>query len=245
MAGTRLVPALLDALRALPRQRPRPVRPAGWWFDLLLLAGFALLTTLLGNGALLEMDSAVSDWCFDNQVAVAYWASRGLNFLGNGGPLTAICLAIAIMLGVRGRSIRPVLPVVAAFLLTTFAILPLKLWTDRAAPRSTLPDAVDLFNTLPPGEYGRSYPSGHLVNTLVWYGILALLLAPWLTPVLRRWLRIAPPVIVFVTMIYLNFHWVTDAIAGLLLGIFLDRLLARVPWGDLHRSAQQARPPDR
>jgi membrane-associated phospholipid phosphatase len=209
---------------------PRPVRPAGWWFDLVLLAGFAALTGLLAAGALLGVDKTISDWCFDHQTSATHGLARTFNFLGNGGPLTVICLLIAIGLAVRGRTARPVLPVAAAFLLTGFAILPIKLWTDRAAPRSTLPDAVDLFNTLPPGEYGQSYPSGHLVNTVVWYGVLALLLARWLAPAVQRWLRFAPPAIVFVTTIYLNFHWLTDSIAGLLLGVFLDRLLARAPW---------------
>jgi membrane-associated phospholipid phosphatase len=206
------------------------VWPAGWWFDLLLLAGFAALTALLAAGALLDLDKTISDWCVDHRTSGAYWLARMFNFLGNGGPLTVICLVIAVGLAVRGRTARPVLPVVAAFLLTGFAILPIKLWTDRAAPNSTLPDAVDLFNTLPPGEFGLSYPSGHMVNTVVWYGVLALLLAPWLAPAVRRWLRFAPPAIVFVTTVYLNFHWVTDSIAGLLLGVVLDRLLARAPW---------------
>ncbi len=226
------------ALGALARQRPRPVRPAGWWFDLLLLAGFALLTVLLANGLLLGVDQTISDWCFAHRPDAGYWAARAFNYLGNGGPLTLICLAIALLLGLRGRSIRPVLPVVAAFVLTGVAIEPIKLWTHRAAPTSRLPDAVDLFNSLPPGVSSVSYPSGHMVNTVVWYGILALLLTPWLTPALSRWLRFAPPAVVLVTTIYLNFHWATDSVAGLLLGVFLDRLLTRAPWGDLHHRAK-------
>jgi membrane-associated phospholipid phosphatase len=212
----------------------RPVRPAGWWFDGLLLAGFAVLTALLAGGALLDLDSTISDWCYDHQTDVTHGLARTFNFLGNGGPLTGICLAVAAIMAIRARSVRPVLPVVAAFLLTGFAILPIKLWTDRAAPGSTVPDKVELFNHLPPGEYSLSYPSGHMVNTVVWYGVLALFLSPWLPATARRWLRIAPPAIVFVTTIYLNFHWLTDSLGGLLLGVFLDRLLSRVPWGELH-----------
>jgi membrane-associated phospholipid phosphatase len=234
---------------------PSRVQPAGWWFDGLLIVGFAVLTAMLAAGWLLDADQAVADWVFDHQTDPAYWLTRGLNFLGSGSPLTLLCLGIAIVLGIRRRSVWPIAPVVAAFLATGFAIMPLKLWTDRAAPRSTLPDAVELFNTLPPGEYSISYPSGHLVNTVVWYGVLALLLAPWLGAAgqatkdpgqsrlrrallgrtARRWLRVAPPVIVFCTTVYLNFHWVTDSVAGLLLGLLLDRLLARVPWRDLPR----------
>jgi membrane-associated phospholipid phosphatase len=72
-----------------------------------------------------------------------------------------------------------------------------------------------------------------MVNTVVWYGVLALLLAPWLSTRLRRLLRVLPPVLVFASTVYLGFHWITDSVAGLLLGIVLDRLLARVPWDDI------------
>jgi membrane-associated phospholipid phosphatase len=229
VAGARLAPA--RRLFKPAALRLQPVRPAGWWLDLVLVAGFAALTALLGAGTLLDVDKTISDWCVDHRTSGTYGLARAFNFLGNGGPLTVICLLIAIGLAVRGRTARPVLPVAAAFLLTGIAILPIKLWTNRAAPNSTLPDAVDLFNNLPPGEYGRSYPSGHMVNTVIWYGVLALLLAPWLAAGVRRWLRFAPPAIVLVTTVYLNFHWLTDSIAGLLLGVFLDRLLARAPWG--------------
>lgn len=235
VAATRHARPVARAVTALSRLRPRPVRPAGWWFDLLLLAGFALLTGLLATGGLLGVDQAVSDWCSGHRPGAADWVARKLNYLGNGGPLTLICLAIAIPLAVRGRTVRPVLPVVAAFLVTGIVIMPIKLWTDRPAPSSMLPDAAELFHdTLPPGITGESYPSGHLVNVVVWYGVLAMLLSPWLAPALRRWLRWTPPVVVFATTIYLNFHWATDAVAGLLLGVFLDRLLTRTPWGDLH-----------
>lgn len=214
------------------------VWPAGWWFDGLLVVAFAGLTAALAAGWLLDLDQAVADWVFDHQWDPAYWVSRTLNFLGNGSPLTIISAVIAIWLGVRRRSGWPFALVVAAFLATGFAILPLKLWTDRAAPRSTLPDAVELFNHLPSGEYSLSYPSGHLVNTVVWYGVIALLLAPWLGRAVRRWVRIAPPAIVFCTTVYLNYHWVTDSVAGLLLGLLLDRILSRVPWPSLPRSDQ-------
>jgi len=209
------------------------VRKIDWWFDGLLVAGFAALTIALASGYLLDLDSAISQWCFAHQPRPAHLLARTLNFLGNGGPLTGLCLIIAVVLARHRRAVWPVLTVVAAFLLAGIAIMPLKLWTDRAAPKSRLPDKVEIFNDLPPGEYDLSYPSGHLVNTIVWYAVLALLLAPWLRPVARRWLRTAPPVIVFCTTIYLNFHWLTDSVAGLLLGVVLGRILMRVPWEHL------------
>jgi len=211
--------------------RLRPVRPAGWWFDGLLLGLFALLTGTLAAGGLLGVDLAVRDWCVDHTTEATYRLARAFNYLGNGGPLTLICLVIAVGLSIRRRNVYAILPVAAAFLLTGVVIMPLKIWTERAAPGYTGPNAVDLFNSgLPTGTYDTGYPSGHLVNTIVWYGVLALLLAPWLNRTAWWWLRAAPPAIVFVTTIYVNFHWLTDSIAGLLLGLFIGRIMDRVPW---------------
>jgi membrane-associated phospholipid phosphatase len=219
----------------------RPVRPAGWWFDGLLLGGFAALTAVLAAGALLGLDEAIADWCRPRATGASYWIARVLNYFGQGTPLTLLSLGVAVVLGLRRRSVRTMLPVVAAFVLTYATIGPLKLWTDRGAPGSLRPDRVELFAD----PAGRSYPSGHLVNTIVWFGILALLLAPWLSARARWMLRAVPPAIVFATTVYLGFHWLTDSVAGLLLGLLLDRLLARVPWDDLplpHRLGEWARP---
>lgn len=212
---------------------PPALRPAGWWFDAVLLGALAGLTLALANGLLLDLDTTVERWCDLHRTPAGRLLASVVNRLGQGGALAALCALIAVVQGVRRRSVRPGLPVVAAFVLTGVTLLALKLWTDRAAPSSTLPDRVELFNTLPLGEYSRSYPSGHLVNTVVWYGVLTLLLWSWLAPVVRRVLRIAPPVLVFVTTVYLDFHWISDSAAGLLLGLLLDRSLRRVRWDGL------------
>ena len=120
----------------------------------------------------------------------------------------------------------------AAFVLTYVTIGPLKLWLQRAAPHFTGPDRAELFNPAAAGGAGLSYPSGHVANALVWYGVIALLAGALVTlsPGARRALRILPPVIVFATTTYLAFHWITDSAAGLFLGLVLTRLMARVPW---------------
>jgi membrane-associated phospholipid phosphatase len=117
--------------------------------------------------------------------------------------------------------------------LTYVTIGPLKIWFQRAAPRFTGPDRTHLFNEAAVGPLGVSYPSGHVANALVWYGIIALFagaLAGGLAARTLLPLRVLPPVIVFCTTTYLSFHWITDSIAGLLLGLILTRLMARVPW---------------
>ncbi|MGW4501377.1 phosphatase PAP2 family protein [Micromonospora sp. NPDC004336] len=225
--------------------RLRPVRPAGWWFDALLLAGFAALTLALARGRLHDLDLAVSDWAYAHDPAPLYWTARVFNLLGQGGwLLMPVSGALALAVGWRRHSVRPLLLVAGAFVLTYLTIGPLKLWTDRAAPSATVKEpflppgeAVEIFNRLPAGAYSMSYPSGHVANAIVWYGVIAVLLtaltAGRLPPVAYRLVRFAPPAILLVTTTYLNFHWLTDGLAALLLGVVLDRVLHRVPWDDL------------
>ncbi|HEX6968724.1 MAG TPA: hypothetical protein VF174_07955, partial [Micromonosporaceae bacterium] len=54
-----------------------------------------------------------------------------------------------------------------------------------------------------------------------------------LHPVAAGAIRVLPPVIVLFTTTYLNFHWLTDGLVAIPVGIVLHRLLARVPWDDL------------
>lgn len=207
----------------------RRVRPAGWWFDALLVGGFVLLTLVLWHGWLLGVDTAVRDWCDGHRPSVLHSAALGGNLLGQGTPLTVICLGSAAVRGWRQRQWWPVLLVVAAFCLTFFTIGPLKVLTDRAGPHAQVPHPERF------GSGGLEYPSGHLGNSIVWYGVLVVLLSPWLPLVWRRVIRVLPPAVLSVTTVYLGFHWLTDTIAGIALGLFFDRVLHRVAWEDLRR----------
>jgi membrane-associated phospholipid phosphatase len=208
--------------------RLRAIRPPGWWPDLVLAVAVAAVTLALAAGAFLGWDLAVRDWCDAHRPAVLYWPARAGNLLGQGGYLAELVLVLGLVLGWRRHSIRPLLPVGLAFVLTFGVLTPLKAWTDRAAPHaSALPHPERL------GSGGVSYPSGHLTNAIVWYGVLALLLAAWLPVLCRRVIRVAPPVVLCFTTVYLGFHWLTDTVAGLLIGLLLDRIMSRVPWDDL------------
>ena len=201
----------------------RPV-PRAWLADVALLGGFAAITVaLLVAPPLLRLDVAVRDASDAHRPPVAYWAAWVLNHLGQGTPLAVLALAVAVVLAVRAGTARPVLPVLAAELLTYGVVGPLKLGTARAAPHY---GPVELFAA--PGQ--QSYPSGHLVNTIVWYAVLAALLTDRLPAPVLTAVRVVPVAVTAVTTVYLGYHWLTDTLAGLLLGLLLCRLLARVPW---------------
>ncbi|MFR9779324.1 phosphatase PAP2 family protein [Micromonospora sp. MS34] len=236
-----------DTTGVREKLRLRPVRPAGWWFDGLLLAALVALTVALAAGHLFGLDRAVADWADTHRPTAAEWAARILNLLGQGTPLTLLAAGLGVLLAVRLRSIRPVLPPVVAFVLTYLIIGPFKVWTARPAPSASVkepflpPDqTLPLFQHELGVRFAQSYPSGHVANAIVWYGVLALLLAPLLRtfgrtvpPRLVTVVRVVPPLVVLSTTIYLGWHWLTDSVAGLLLGLLLDRLLHRVPWDGL------------
>ena len=209
-------------------------RPKSWWPDLGFLAAFVLLTVLLARGHLLGFDAGLADWVDAHRPAPLYWIARVLNYLGQGGQvLMPVAVLLAGALAWRTRSVRPVLMFAGAFLITYVTIGPLKIWLQRAAPHFTGPHRTELFNDAAVGPLGMSYPSGHVANALVWYGVIAALagaLAGGLSPRTLILLRLVPPIVVFCTTTYLAFHWITDSIAGLFLGLVLTRLMARVPW---------------
>jgi undecaprenyl-diphosphatase len=106
----------------------------------------------------------------------------------------------------------------------------------RAIAHRDGPSVTDLLT----GAGGlNSFPSGHVVRAVVAYGLIAFVvrrLAPW--PVVRT---VAIPIAVVLIIIvsfdrlYLDAHWESDVIGGLLLGAIV--LLAATVWLDRPRSA--------
>jgi membrane-associated phospholipid phosphatase len=201
------------------------MRRRTWWPGVAALAGFALLTWALATGAFLEVDVMVRDWCDQHRPPAGFAVAKALYFLGSANLVAAILLAAAVPLGIRDRTVRPALAVVGTALVSYVVVVPLKVWTDRSAPHAPWYDAVELFAN----DAGWSYPSGHVVNTLIWYPVVVLLLERWtrrpLGTVARRLVLVVPVVVVFASVTYLGYHWLTDSVAGVLLGLALAQSL--------------------
>ena len=207
----------------------RPARPLrlGWWFDAVLVVAFCALTAaLVWWPPLLRLDVATRDWADAHRPPTAHVLGLVLDHLGQGGYLIAVTLAVAFVLAWRRRTVRPILPAGLAPILVTVAIVVLKRWTQRGAPHY---GPVQLFS----GAGYVEYPSGHVQNGVVYYGVLAILLAPYLPASARRLLCWLPAPLVFVGTTYLGYHWLTDSVGGYLLGLFVIRQLARIPWATL------------
>ncbi len=206
----------------------------GWWQEAGLVCLFVLITVGVAQGWSHGLDEGVRAFVRDYQVTAVRWAMRGLNLFGQGSVVNWLLgFGLSVLLWWRKRRWQVFLPWAAGFFLTYVTLGPLKIWTMRDGPNSKLPNAVEFFNhdALAAG-YAQSYPSGHVVNSIVWWGVIAIL-ASRLWEIPPRWqvaMRVVPPLIVLVTTTYLGYHWVTDGLAAVTLGLLLDRLIHRFRW---------------
>jgi membrane-associated phospholipid phosphatase len=198
----------------------------GWWVEAGLVVAFILFTWMVAAGLTNGVDIAVADWCLTHQTTFTYWLARGLNFLGQGTPLAIASLALSAWLWWRIRRWTAFAPTVLAYVLTYVTLGPLKIWSSRTSPNDNGPDPVEFFNRH--ADYVMGYPSGHVVNAIVWWGVIAVLVGKK-----SQALRVVPPAIVLCTTTYLGFHWLTDGIAAIILGLFLDRLIHRFRWEEI------------
>jgi undecaprenyl-diphosphatase len=92
---------------------------------------------------------------------------------------------------------------------------------------------------LAPGV-GNSFPSGHMLRTVIVYGLLAFVIRRLSTSPRIRTLAVAGAIAVIVVMafdrLYLDVHWESDVIGGLLLGSIA--LLAGTVWLDRPKKAE-------
>ena len=214
------------AQRAATAEEPaapaRPVigvgRPPWWVLALSALLTLAVTVDLLRHGRLERMDlqvsAVVSDW--DLRHSDAYWLVWAFTQAGGRGFILIVLAALVGWLAIRQRTLVPLVRVLLALVLLTAVVYAFKWGTGRTAPAY-------------PGSFfhrdGASYPSGHVANAVLMWGV-----ARWQAvefglpaPVQRAaWLlSVLGPVTTGVAMVALDFHWVTDAVVGLAVGLLL------------------------
>jgi undecaprenyl-diphosphatase len=142
-------------------------------------------------------------------------AAQFITNLGGAIGLTIITVVIVVIMTVRWRSRTPLLLLsigtAGSLLMTAVG----KELVGRARP----PMAA----AVPPYETSPAFPSGHALNNTVVACLVAYLLLLHLTSVMWRIVSVALAVVWFVTIgltrVFLGYHWLTDVMAGWLLGL--------------------------
>jgi membrane-associated phospholipid phosphatase len=197
-----------------------PVGRPSWWLMLVALVVGALVTLdLLTSGVSERLDVRVSDvvkgWGLaDSAVYPLVWLVTQL-----GGRVTILVVLAGLVgyLAWRRRTLLPLLRVLTAVVLLTGVVYALKFGTGRTAPGY-------------PGSFffhddGASFPSGHVTNAVLMWGVARWQAVEYGLPAqvqrLFWWLSVVGPVLTGLSMISLDFHWVTDAVVGAAVGILL------------------------
>lgn len=184
-----------------------------------LVVGGLVTLDLLTYGATERFDVRVSDvvkgWGLADSAAYPLvWLVTQL-----GGRVTILVVLAGLVgyLAWTRRTVLPLLRVLVAVVLLTGAVYALKYGTGRTAPRY-------------PGSYffhddGASFPSGHVANAVLMWGVARWQAVEYGLPArvqrLFWWLSVVGPVLTGLSMISLDFHWVTDAVVGAAVGILL------------------------
>jgi membrane-associated phospholipid phosphatase len=194
-------------------------RPPWWAMVLALLIGVAVTADLLASGATESFDVRVSDvvkgWGLaDSSVYPAVWL---VTQVGGRVTILTVLLGLCGYLAWTRRTLLPFARVLVSVVLLTGAVYAVKYGTGRTAPGY-------------PGSYffhhdGASFPSGHVANAVLMWGVARWQAVEYGLPLrVQRifwWLAVVGPVVTGLSMISLDFHWVTDAVVGAAVGVLL------------------------
>lgn len=192
--------------------------PARQAFPLLAVVLFVGVLVIFGDlargGPLLRLDAWVGDiWTFKGPYE--YAIADGFDRIGQRLICLPLLFGVAVALSRRLRSIRPLVIAAGATFALNFVVGVLKLASGRESPRTGGPELFVGDNVL--------FPSGHTANVVFVYGLLVALLVRYGAVRTRnRRLLVAAVGLIFVFMtvvsVYRHTHWLSDLVAGGLIG---------------------------
>jgi undecaprenyl-diphosphatase len=177
-------------------------------------AGFLLLTAaLIFFPAFQEVDARISEALRGIGLPGLESLALGLSFLGSGWVMAVLTAAGAVWLLFRGRRPEAGL-LVATMVLGTAAGSALKVAVERARP------GLEAARIPVPESY--SFPSGHALAALLFFGIAAFLFFVLAGSVrVKIWALLACWALAFgiaISRVYLGVHYLGDIIASWMLG---------------------------
>lgn len=208
--------AATNAARSPQRRRPVVACAA-------LLAAFAMLTVAVKEGWTGPLDIDVMTWAARSQWPLAHTAAQVLTTLVTPQFLVPITIVVTTWRGWAQPELGRGFAVHAATRagLLTVSVLGLKTLTGRSGPAlhsSFLNVPLGSIDRIVGGGGGMAFPSGHTTTTVVCAALILNSLR-WPAPMHWRVLAVVTVVaLVSASLVYLNFHWLTDVVGGWLLG---------------------------
>jgi undecaprenyl-diphosphatase len=192
-----------------------------------------LLSTIDSNRGFAQFDKAAAQWGSDHATDASTMALRWITQLGGSILLITLMAIVGLVIAVRQRRHDQPRWVVLGFLLTVGVGIvivnnALKWTVNRDRP--TVNQLVH--------ASGSSFPSGHSAAAAACWAAMALIGGRRLPEQHRRWaaaLAVAIAVAVAASRVLLGVHWLTDVIAGVIVGWTWFFLVALVFGGRLQR----------
>lgn len=228
-----LSPASGTPAPATPRGERRVVVVLLVLAALLLVATAVVYDWVTEGEKLASVDVPVLHWFAAHRTAALDAVLVTVSVIGSTPVLTPVLAALVGALCWFRRTLWPLLVLLVAAACSVLTTVVLKPALDRPRPPREL--------AIPPYETSGSFPSGHTLNSTALGLVLIYLVLRWATAVwVRRVLLLLAllyPLLMGVSRVYMGAHWVTDVVAGWLLGvawaaviICLDRCFLSRAW---------------
>lgn len=187
-------------------------------FSALLLVYLLVTLGVVYRSPLLTLDTDVFKLDLHNRYPEWRTPIRIYVMLGQRGPATLLFLPWFCWVAWRNRTPRPLVTLGVGLVLLNLSVGLVKLATGRLGPLQTS-------NTHRIFDGGNIYPSGHVSNAVVLYGLIAMI------AVNHRRLAATAAAFLSVTVglgtVYRDTHWFSDVVGGWIAG---GLVLIAVPW---------------
>jgi membrane-associated phospholipid phosphatase len=162
-------------------------------------------------GPIQRLDEEIRRWVLNHQIAALHDMLAAVTIFGDALIVIPLFVLLSGTLSWYRNAAEPLITALTAAGLLLVSVGTLKAVVGRAAP-----------NGEPASWLSGAWPSGHTATATVVYGLLALELRrhPGRRHLGAAALR-ALTVLIAISLVYCDFHWFTDVVAGLLLGDLL------------------------
>jgi membrane-associated phospholipid phosphatase len=207
-----------SALGSLSRDQWRVVL-----FCAVLVLYLVVTLSIVFKTPILSLDTSLSQMHFRRRfpgwrLPIFYYV-----MLGQRGPATLLFLPYFLWAAWRRRSTAPLVMLVTSLVLLNLSVGVVKYAVGRLGPRAHVAahhiSAHDLF------AGGDIYPSGHVSNAVVLYGIIAMVVISHRK--LIAWIAVFLSLTVGLGTVYLDTHWFSDVLGGWIAG---GLVLIALPW---------------